>query len=131
MGFCRIFKIAVGGKIEKKKAIPTGDMVRMRRGQQVTAKELRDLCELIRKRYSLDVEIWSLRKTKARDRKIVEDKMHKADATLRKINRILDSWDTEEAFPNAHDRAKLQEIRRRIKMAGKRDWAKQSPFDEQ
>lgn len=120
----------MGGKTEKKRDIPTGDMVRMRRGQQVTAKELRELCELIRKRYSLDVEIWSLRKTKPRDRKIVEEKMNRADAILRKINRILDSWDTEEAFPNVHDRAKLQEIRRRIKMDGKRDWAKQSPFDE-
>src|SRR4051812_49104065 len=107
MGFSRLFK-----KEKKvKEFIATGDEVKVRRpGQKVEPKELRELCELIRRRYSLDVEIWSLRKTRLRDRKIVEDKMHKAQATLRKINRILDSWDNDNAFTNAGDRAKFQEI---------------------
>jgi hypothetical protein len=121
-----------GAKPEKNPpGIADGDVVKPRRkGQKVEPKEIRELCELVRKRYSLDVEIWSLRKTKPRDRRFVKEKMNKADATLQKINRILDSWDTAEAFTSDSDRAKFQEIRRRIKMDGKRDWAKDSPFDE-
>jgi hypothetical protein len=131
MGLRERFSRMMGSRNRKKDDVLDGDRVKPRRkGQKVAPKELRELCELIRKRYSLDVEIWSLRKTRPRDRNIVLDKMHKAQATLKKINRILDSWDTAEAFTNEHDRAKFQEIRRRIKMDGKRDWDKESPFDE-
>ena len=106
-----------------------GDRPRPRhKGQKVEPRELRELCELIRKRYSLDVEIWSLRKTRLRDRHIVQDKMRKAEATLRKIDRIVDSWDTEDAFSTEQDLEKFRQIKRRIKMGGKRDWENQSPF---
>jgi hypothetical protein len=110
--------------------VPDGDMVMPRqKGQKVEPKELRELCELIRQRYSLDVEIWSLRRTLHTNRKAVEDKMRQSDAILKKINRIVDFWDSEDAFPNAIDRAKFQAIKESIKLDGKRNWAKDSPFD--
>jgi len=119
-----------GAKGDKpKEVIPDGDWVKPRRkGQKVEPKELRELCELIRKRYSLDLDICSLQQTNIINRPVALDRAKKAEATLTKINRILDSWDTADAFAKEEDRAKFQEIRTRIKMNGKRDWTKHPPF---
>jgi hypothetical protein len=129
MGFGRMLKGIGRSTHEKKEFVPEGDLVKRRRkGQTVEPKELRELCELIRRRYSLDVQIWELRQTHLINRDVVLDLMHKSDATLKKINRIVDSWDTLEAFSNENDAVKYQEIRRRVKLDGKRDWSKSPLF---
>jgi hypothetical protein len=98
-------------------------------GQKVTPKEVRELLDLIRKRYYLDVEIWSLRHARPRDREILEDKIRIAEAALAKLCRIVDSWDTPDAFASSEDYAKFLEIKRRLHAEGKRDWVANPPWE--
>jgi hypothetical protein len=99
-------------------------------GQKVKAEEIRGLGELIRTRYKLDVQIWSLRDVGSCDRHIVVDKMHRSDAALRKINSIIRTWDRRDAFELQEDWDKLQKIRKRIEASGKRTWADNPPWKQ-
>jgi len=76
----------------------------------------------------LDVDIWSLKDARDRDRTEVRDLMTKADAALVKIRRILDSWDRPDVFDSEHDWHKMQEIKRRINASGTRDWLSKPPW---
>lgn len=99
-------------------------------GLKVQPEDIRNLCELIRQRYALDVEIWDLRHVKRRDRHLVEDKMRRSDAMLRKIYRTVCEWDNPKAF-ESEDWDKLQQIKIRIEEDGKRIWATNPPWDDQ
>jgi hypothetical protein len=94
----------------------------------IQPEEIRNLGELIRKRYELDIEIWGLRGVGRRDRPIVEDKMRKSDAILSKIQRTIVAWDSPNVFESAADWDKMKEIKRRIEADGKRNWADQPPW---
>jgi hypothetical protein len=100
-------------------------------GQKVKPEEIRDLGELIRKRYELDVEIWGLRQVKPRDRPIVEEKMRRSDAILKQIYRTIHNWNTPDAFESPRDRESFREIKSRIEMEGKRVWAVNPPWGEE
>lgn len=125
-------KLVIRGKPKATLAPPVsvGDIPRPRhRGQRVEAKEVRELAELIRLRYTLDVDLWNLRYTKPRDRHIVQDKIRKADAVLAKIRGILDCWDAPEVFEeDGQDWSKLRDIKKRIGAEGKRNWAANPPW---
>ncbi|KAH0538335.1 hypothetical protein FGG08_005070 [Glutinoglossum americanum] len=124
-----IFHRRTRSQVTRQPAVPPGDVPRpLAPGREVTPEEIRDLGELIRKRYELDVEIWGLRHVKPRDRRIVEDKMRRSDATLQKIYRTIYAWDSPDAFKSPKDWVKLQEIRMRIEEDGKRDWANNPPW---
>jgi hypothetical protein len=113
-------------------AVPPGDIPKpLMPGRKVQPEEIRNLRELIRKRYALDVEIWDLRHVKPRDRHVVEDMMRRSDATLRKIYRTVCEWDSPNAFESQEDWAKLQDIKTRIEEGGKRFWADNPPWNEQ
>ncbi|KAI9776336.1 MAG: hypothetical protein M1839_000416 [Geoglossum umbratile] len=99
-------------------------------GRKVQPEEIRDLGELIRKRYKLDVEIWTLRHVRPRDRSIVEDKMKRSDAILQKIRRTIYAWDSPAAFSSQRDYERWQDIKVRIEAAGKRDWAAHPPWED-
>ena len=99
------------------------------RETSIQPEEIRSLGELIRKRYELDIEIWSLREVGIRDRSIVEDKMRKSDAILSKIQKTIGAWDNPGVFRSAADRDKVKEIRRRMEADGKRNWADQPPWN--
>jgi hypothetical protein len=113
-------------------AVPHADIPKVRvKGEKVQSKEIRDLCELIRKRYALDVDIWSLKDARDRDRDEVWALIYKSDAALAKIKRTLDSWDRVDVFDSERDWHKMQDIKRRINLEGKRNWVKHPPWEEQ
>jgi hypothetical protein len=98
-------------------------------GQKVSALEVRDLNELIRKRYALDVEIWSKRDCQPRDRKVIEDKMRRSDAALAKIMGIVRLWDKREVWESEADWQRLRVIRQRLEGEdGKRVWKGNPPW---
>jgi hypothetical protein len=100
-------------------------------GQKVTKEELRDLRELMRKKYALDGEIWLLKDVKPRDYPIVEVKMRMADATLQRIREIVDSFDSPEFFEWQADYWKLREIKSRMAEPGKKEcWMNEPPWKE-
>jgi len=94
----------------------------------VQPEDIRNLGELIKKRYELDIEIWGLRNVGPRDRPVVEDLMRRSDAILSKIRRTISAWDIPDAFETAEDWDKLKEIKRRIEAEGKRNWADHPPW---
>ncbi|KAF2188026.1 hypothetical protein K469DRAFT_628283 [Zopfia rhizophila CBS 207.26] len=113
------------------KSAKPGDLPIYRaKGKKVTAEELRDLRDLIRTRYALDVEIWNLRHVKAFNRQKVHDKMRRADAALAKIERTVLSMDHIEFFEDPADYRKLQDIKVRVLEGGKRHWAVHPPWQE-
>ncbi|KAI9855253.1 MAG: hypothetical protein M1813_000486 [Trichoglossum hirsutum] len=116
---------------QEQPGVPPGDLPKfLEPGRKITPEEIRDLGNLLRKRYELDVEIWGLRHVRPRDRPIVEEKMRKSDAILQKIRRTIDSWDRPDIFQSWGDWAKLQEIKRRIEEDGKRHWASNPPWHD-
>ena len=100
------------------------------KGKPIPADELRSLGDLIRQRYALDVEIWTLRSVRARDRPLVMEKMRRADAALGKIRRIVVSFDNPKYFESPTDYKKLQEIKERIMEEGKRNWTQHPPWED-
>jgi hypothetical protein len=99
-------------------------------GRTVKPDEVRALAELIRKRYELDVEIWGLRDSQARDWPKIKDKMRRSDATLLKIRRTIQSWDRRDIFESDSDWHKFKEIQWRLMAGGKRDWAQNPPWKD-
>ena len=98
--------------------------------QTVSPDTLRSLRELIRERYELDVEIWSLRNVRRPDRWIVEKKMDKADAILLKIFSIVHAWDGTEGSWTAIEWNQAKQIQGRVLAEGKRWWAGNAPWDD-
>lgn len=86
---------------------------------------------MVQKRYALDLEIWEGRNLGDWDRDLVEDAMKKSDAVLLKIQRILSSWNDPGIVWAPQDYAKVQEIRARLDLSGKRNWSVNPPwYDE-
>jgi hypothetical protein len=83
---------------------------------------------LIRKRYALDIEIWSKRDCKPRDRHLLEDKMRRSDAALLKILTIVSTWDTRDVWESDADWIRMRIIKERLESEGKRDWANHPPW---
>ena len=98
------------------------------KGQKITPQELRDLRELIILRYSLDIELHTLRDAKSFQRDHVEDKMRHADAALARIQRTIKDWDRKDFWENGDDYQKWKEIKKRIFEPGKREWSKNPPW---
>lgn len=103
---------------------------RMRRLQTISTDTLRELRDLIRTRYELDVEIWSLRKVRKPDRPIVEEKMERADAVLTEIFAIVRAWDSTEKSWTKSEWEKAKDIQKRILADGKRLWSSNPPWED-
>lgn len=101
-----------------------------RKLQMISPETLRGLRELIRTRYELDVEIWSLRKVRKPDRGIVEEKMEKADAVLLEILTIVHAWEGTESSWTEPELKQVREIQRRILADGKRWWVGNPPWED-
>jgi hypothetical protein len=97
--------------------------------QKVTAEELRELRELIRHRYTLDVYIWGKRNVKPFSRPEVEEKMRQADAALDGIQRRVKAWDRKELFASDTEYRKFAEIKRRVMEPDKIRWLHTPPWD--
>jgi hypothetical protein len=118
-------KFEMNGKV----AVPSADLPKHHiAGEKIKAEEIRELCDLVRKRFALDVEIWNLRYAKERDRDRVREKIDKADATLAKIRRTLASWDRRDMFESVEDWEVLEDIKGRINLDNKRDWITNPPW---
>jgi len=114
-----------------KAIVPPADLPKRRlRDEKVTAAEIRELCDLVRKRFSLDVDLWDLRHAKPRDREYIWDRIYQADAALHKIRRTLASWDRRDLFESKEDWETFNDIKRRINSDNKRDWIAHPPWSE-
>jgi hypothetical protein len=112
--------------------LPPGDQPStFRPGHKISPVEVRELNDLIRKRYALDVEIWSVRDARVRDRPLVEDKMRRSDLALLKIKATVRAWDTPEVWNSRADWDRLRMIRDRLEMnGGQRVWSDNPPWDD-
>jgi len=111
------------------KMVPPADLPRERpANQKVTKEEIRELCDLVRKRFALDADLWNLREAREHDRHKVWDRIHKADATLAKIQRTLDSWNRVDLFESRSDWDTVVDIKRRVNLPGKRNWIAKPPW---
>jgi hypothetical protein len=118
-----------GSKTNGSVAVPPADLPKPRyKGQKVKPEEIRELCNLVRKRYAVDGDLWDLRHAKDRDRSKVWERIDKAEATLAKIRRILASWDSPELFSSAEEWEQFQDIKARIHLDNKRDWIANPPW---
>lgn len=97
---------------------------RQRKIKEASPETLRSLRELIRLKYHLDVEIWSLRGARKPDRWLVVQKMEKADAVLEEIMTIIRMWEhKKDGSWDAAEWERVQDIRRRLQTGGIRIWA--------
>jgi hypothetical protein len=92
------------------------------RMRMVSPETLCELRELIRTRYELDVEIWSLRKVRKSDRLLVVEKMERSDAAPGEIMDIMQAWDGTEKSWAKDEWAQAQEIIRRVEEEGNPLW---------
>lgn len=117
--------------VDETKSEPlAGDVPKSRsRGQKITPEEVRELRELIRKRYALDVEIWRLKDVKSFQRDYVREKMWRSDAALRRIQDTVESWNHRNYFRTDRDWNKFQNIRDRVMENGKREWSNHPPWE--
>jgi hypothetical protein len=107
---------------------PTIDDVVPRPPNELARKEeLRELGELIRERYKLDMLLYNLRNKTSYEDDVINENTIKATAALVKIKRLVDSFDRPDLFTDPQDHEKLKEIRRRIYEGGKRDWKMHPP----
>jgi hypothetical protein len=95
---------------------------------RITPEEIRKLRDLIRYRYALDIQIWEKRGNTEYQRRVVNEKMKRADAALADIRRYLTDWDNAEYFERPEEYQKFQEIKRRIETGNKRNWRDQPPW---
>lgn len=103
---------------------------RLQRLKLTSPDALRGLRDLIRTRYALDIEIWSLKGARRPDRPIVEDKMEKADAVLMEIYNMVVTWEENDRIWTPQEWELAQDIKARILAGGKRQWKDNPPWNE-
>jgi hypothetical protein len=106
-------------------------LARMQELRSVSPDSLYILRELIRKRYALDVEIWSLRRVRRCDRQYVQEKMERADALLLEIRAMVRAWEGTESSWTRAEWSQAQAIQRRLLVDGKREWLINPPWNGQ
>ncbi|KIY02398.1 uncharacterized protein Z520_02536 [Fonsecaea multimorphosa CBS 102226] len=103
---------------------------RLPKGAKIKPEELRRLREMMRQRYALDLEIWSLRKVGNHNKTVVEDKMRRADALLACIRATVCAMDDREYFNHEDEYQKIKEIKARVMAGGKKEWVQNPPWNE-
>ncbi|KAH0548625.1 hypothetical protein GP486_007831, partial [Trichoglossum hirsutum] len=99
-------------------------------GRKVKAVEIRQLAELVRNRYELDIKIWQLRDAQHHDRPVIKEIMRRSDATLIKIRHTIESWDRRDIFDSDDDWAKFKDIQFRVTTGRKRIWTENPPWND-
>jgi hypothetical protein len=100
-----------------------------KKAKQVSPEKLRELRDLIRLRYELDVQIWNLRGVRKPDRPIVEEKMEKADSVLQAIEDTIRSWEDTRSSWTQEEWDKIGDVFHRITLQNKRWWTKNPPWE--
>jgi hypothetical protein len=103
---------------------------RLERLKQTSPEALRGLRDLIRTRYALDMEIWSLKGARKPNRPAVEEKMRKADAVLEDINNMVDTWEENDKVWTPQEWGLARDVKKRILEKGKRQWKDNPPWNE-
>ncbi|KAL2073565.1 hypothetical protein VTL71DRAFT_10891 [Oculimacula yallundae] len=106
------------------------EQARLAKQRQISPQALRELRDLIRTRYQLDVEIWGLRTARGPDRPIVLTKMEKADDILRDIQTRVGCWEENARLWKGDEWKVAQQIKERIFLDGKRLWDGDGPWDK-
>ncbi|KAJ8111354.1 hypothetical protein OPT61_g6031 [Boeremia exigua] len=97
--------------------------------QRITAQQIRELRELIRYRYSLDVEIWRQKNVKEFKRGRLKENMRRSDAALEVIRTTLLDWDRREFFASDIEHQKFVEIKNRLLKGQKANWQQHPVWD--
>src|ERR1700753_3165560 len=79
--------------------------------EKVKSEDLRDLRELIRRRYALDVEIWEKKDIIYGSRPKVKELMDKSDAMLKQIEDIVRKLDSRDCFESDIEYKKALKIK--------------------
>jgi hypothetical protein len=97
-----------------------------------STKALRELRELIRARYELDIELWRNRDDLEADRPLWKKKMVQSDAILIEVQARVQKWVhvNEESGWEPEDWTRAEEIKKRLLPPGKRDWVKYPPWEK-
>jgi len=103
---------------------------RRERLKQTTPEALRGLRDLIRTRYQLDMEIWSLKGARGPDRPVVMEKMERADSVLMEIYTMVETWEENEKMWTPEEWRLAQRIREQVMKEGKRVWENNPPWNE-
>lgn len=103
---------------------------RKKRLRMTNTETLRELRELIRTRYELDVKIWSLRKVRKPDRPIIEEDMERADAVMAEIMEIIRAWEGSENWWTKNEWEQVEQIIDKMNADGKRRWVGSPPWEE-
>jgi len=99
-------------------------------GYKVMPLDIRELNELIKKRYALDIAIWAKRDCRRRDWPFVLEDMARSTAALAKIMATLKAWDRPDMWEKEEDWEKLKKIKRRLDVEGKkRHWPGNPPWE--
>jgi len=100
------------------------------RKKLTTPEALRELRDLVRTRYQLDMEIWSLRGARGPDRPFVIEKMVRADAILMEIYSMVETWEPNDFLWTPNQWKLAQDIKERILKDNKRWWENNPPWNE-
>jgi len=105
---------------------------KLKKMKEASPETLRDLRELIRNRYQMDVEIWGLRSARKPDRPKVLEKMVVADAIMEEILTTISTWENQQDG-NWTDEEwdRVQEIKERLQSDGKRVWEGNPPWADE
>jgi hypothetical protein len=103
---------------------------RQERLRLTTPEALHGLRDLVRTRYALDIEIWSLKRARGPDRPIVEIMMERADAVLTEIYRMVDTWDENNNLWSRQEWELARDVKERIFADGKRWWKNNPPWND-
>jgi len=105
--------------------------MRMEKFRMTSPDSLRRLRQLMRRKYELDLAIWSDRKCRLPDRPYVEADMEEADSVLHEILTAVSSWgDNSDNQWQKHEWEMASEIYARLQEEGKRWWHNNPPYEE-
>lgn len=101
---------------------------RLAKERETSAATLHRLRELIRLRYQLDIEIWSLRNVEPADRPHVIQRGKMADAVLKDIYSIVDAWN--DTSWDAREAKVAKIIKDYLSREGPRRWEGNPPWKD-
>ncbi|KAF2823206.1 actin-like ATPase domain-containing protein [Ophiobolus disseminans] len=104
---------------------------RLNKMKEASQETLRDLRELIRERYELDVKIWSRRGARRPNRPLVETMMLKSDAIMEEILMMVEVWgDSPDGNWTKEEWNNVEIIRKKLREGGHRVWKDNPPWND-
>jgi len=103
---------------------------RIERLKLTSPEALRGLRDLVRTRYQLDMEIWSLKGVRGPDRPLILEMMERSDAILLEIYTIVETWEGNANTWTAEEWKLAMQIKERILSGGQRWWENNPPWNE-